>query len=55
MPAGNLVALVRRNGQIHIPNGSTTLSEGDRITIIGDAAGINRLYELYEKDTAMLS
>jgi len=55
MPAGNLVALVRRNGQIHIPNGSTTLSEGDRITIIGDAAGINRLYELYEKDAAMLS
>jgi amino acid transporter/mannitol/fructose-specific phosphotransferase system IIA component (Ntr-type) len=55
MPAGNLVALVRRNGQIHIPNGSTTLSEGDRITIIGDAAGINRLYELYEKDASMLS
>jgi amino acid transporter/mannitol/fructose-specific phosphotransferase system IIA component (Ntr-type) len=55
MPAGNLVALVRRNGQIHIPNGSTTLSEGDRITIIGDPAGINRLYELYQKDASMLS
>jgi mannitol/fructose-specific phosphotransferase system IIA component (Ntr-type) len=55
MPAGNLVALVRRNGQIHIPNGSTTLNEGDRITIIGDPAGINRLYELYQQDAPMLS
>jgi len=49
IPAGNLVALVRRNGQIHIPNGSTALSEGDRITVIGDPAGINRLYELYQR------
>ena len=55
MPAGNLVALVRREGQIHIPNGSTMLSEGDRITVIGDPAGINRLYELHEKGTGMLS
>ncbi|NBB74087.1 MAG: amino acid permease [Bacteroidetes bacterium] len=49
IPAGNLVALVRRNGQIHIPNGSTALSEGDQITVIGDPAGINRLYELYQR------
>jgi mannitol/fructose-specific phosphotransferase system IIA component (Ntr-type) len=55
MPAGNLVALVRRNGQIHIPNGSTTLHEGDRITIIGDPAGINRIYELYQKGAGMSS
>ena len=38
MPAGNLVALVRREGQIHIPSGSTTLNEGDRVTIIGNPA-----------------
>jgi len=55
MPAGNLVALVRRNGQIHIPNGSTALNEGDRITVIGDPAGIERMYELYQRDTASLS
>jgi mannitol/fructose-specific phosphotransferase system IIA component (Ntr-type) len=55
MPAGNLVALVRRNGQIHIPNGSTALNEGDRITVIGDPAGIDRMYELYQRDTASLS
>jgi len=48
-PAGNLVALIRRNGDIIIPNGSTELREGDRVTIIGDPAGIERLYELYRR------
>jgi len=47
LPAGVLVALVRRNGQITVPNGPTTLEEGDRVTIIGNPAGIERLYELY--------
>jgi amino acid transporter/mannitol/fructose-specific phosphotransferase system IIA component (Ntr-type) len=47
LPAGMLVALVRRNGQIHVPSGSTTLQEGDRMTVIGNPAGIDRLYELY--------
>ena len=49
VPAGNLVALIRRKGQIIIPNGSTKLEEGDRLTIIGDPAGIKRLYELYRR------
>jgi len=49
LPAGTLVALVRRNGQIHVPSGGTTLQEGDRMTIIGSPAGIDRLYELYRK------
>ena len=48
-PAGNLVALIRRGGDIIIPNGSTQLREGDRVTIIGDPAGIERLYELYRR------
>jgi mannitol/fructose-specific phosphotransferase system IIA component (Ntr-type) len=47
LPAGMLVALVRRNGQIRVPSGSTTLQEGDRMTVIGNPAGIDRLYELY--------
>ena len=46
LPAGNLVALVRREGQTLVPSGSTRLHEGDQITIIGDPAGIERLYEL---------
>ncbi len=48
-PASTLVALIRRNGDIIIPRGNTTLREGDRITIIGDPAGIQRLYELYRQ------
>jgi amino acid transporter/mannitol/fructose-specific phosphotransferase system IIA component (Ntr-type) len=47
LPAGVLVALVRRDGQITVPSGPTTLEEGDRVTIIGNPAGIDRLYELY--------
>ncbi|MEF8817146.1 MAG: TrkA C-terminal domain-containing protein, partial [Salinibacter sp.] len=47
LPAGVLVALVRRDGQITVPSGRTTLQEGDRVTIIGNPASIDRLYELY--------
>ena len=49
VPAGNLVALIRRRGDIIIPNGSTTFNEGDKVTIIGDPNGIKRLYELYRQ------
>ena len=49
LPAGVLVALVRRDGQIAVPSGGMELEEGDRVTIIGNPAGINRLYELYRK------
>jgi mannitol/fructose-specific phosphotransferase system IIA component (Ntr-type) len=49
VPAGNLVALIRRQGDIIIPNGSTEFQEGDRVTIIGDPNGIQRLYELYRR------
>jgi amino acid transporter/mannitol/fructose-specific phosphotransferase system IIA component (Ntr-type) len=47
LPAGVLVALVRRDDQIMVPNGRSTLEEGDRVTIIGNPAGIERIYELY--------
>jgi mannitol/fructose-specific phosphotransferase system IIA component (Ntr-type) len=47
IPASTLVALVRRNGRIVIPRGDTMLREGDRITIIGDPASVERLYELH--------
>ncbi len=50
LPAQSLIALVRRNGEIIIPHGDTVLKEGDRITVIGDPASIERLYELYKKD-----
>jgi len=47
LPAGVLVALVRREEEIIVPSGPTTLHEGDRLTVIGNPAGIDRLYELY--------
>ena len=46
-PAGTLVALIRRDGQSTVPSGSTILEPGDRITVIGDAAGIRALREQY--------
>jgi amino acid transporter/mannitol/fructose-specific phosphotransferase system IIA component (Ntr-type) len=49
LPAGTLVALVRRNGKIIVPNGGTTMREGDRVTIIGDPASIERVYELHRQ------
>ena len=49
LPAGVLVALVRRDEQILVPSDPMMLQEGDRLTIIGSPAGIDRLYELYRQ------
>jgi len=43
------VALVRRDDRITVPSGDEVLREGDRVTIIGNPAGIDRLYELYRR------
>jgi Trk K+ transport system NAD-binding subunit len=47
MPEGSLVALIRRKGETIIPRGQTVLEEGDRLTIIGDAHGIEKLNNEY--------
>ncbi|MDX1547380.1 MAG: amino acid permease [Rhodothermales bacterium] len=47
LPPGNLIALIHRDGQIIVPGGSTRLEAGDRITIIGEPEGIQRIYERY--------
>ena len=41
MPEGTLVALIRRESEFVVPRGNTVLEEGDRLTIIGDPAGIS--------------
>ena len=47
LPPHTLVALVHRDGAIAIPSGSTVLQAGDRLTILGDPAGIRQLEETY--------
>lgn len=49
LPQGNLIALIHRNGQSIVPHGNTELHAGDRITILGDAEGIQQLYEQYRR------
>lgn len=46
-PEGTLVAMVRREGQVFAPRGSTVLQEGDRLTIIGEPEGIAEVYSRY--------
>ncbi len=47
LPSGNSIALIQRGDDIDVPISDTILEEGDRITIIGDPAGIHRLYAQY--------
>ena len=47
MPDGCLVALIRRNGETIVPRGLTVLLKGDRLTIIGDIEGIEKLNDEY--------
>lgn len=49
LPARNLIALIRREGEMIVPSGSTVLEAGDRLTVIGEPASIDRLYELYRE------
>ncbi|MDQ3555503.1 MAG: amino acid permease [Gemmatimonadota bacterium] len=47
IPEGTLIALVRREGGALVPRGGTMLREGDRLTVIGDPAGIAELAERF--------
>ena len=49
LPTGALIAIVRRGSQTIVPRGSTTIQEGDRLTIIGDPKVIETLYENYHE------
>ena len=42
-PEGTLVALVRRDGEFLVPGGSTTLEAGDRLSIVGEARGLQEI------------
>jgi len=46
-PRGTLVALVRREGEILVPSGGTTLMAGDRLSIVGESSGIQAIRTHY--------
>jgi amino acid transporter/mannitol/fructose-specific phosphotransferase system IIA component (Ntr-type) len=47
LPPGCLVALIRRYGEMLVPQGRTVLREGDRLTIIGSPGGLKLLNERF--------
>lgn len=47
LPDGVLVALIRRNGKILVPRGSTILEDNDRLTVLGNPDDISRLRDRY--------
>ena len=48
---GTLIALVRRGPDVVIPRGATVLERGDRLTIIGEPAGLKALGERFKQET----
>ena len=48
LPAGCLVAAVRRSGRTLVPSGETEIRLGDRLLVIGEPGGpIQELFERY--------
>ena len=47
LPKGALIALVRRDGNVSVPDGSTEVFEGDRLTIIGSPASLEEIRRRY--------
>lgn len=47
LPAGCLIAAVRRAGRTLVPSGGTVLATGDRLLVIGEPGPIQQLYDTY--------
>ena len=47
LPRGVLVALVHRAGTVAVPGGETVLEAGDRLTVIGDPAGVGTVADRF--------
>ena len=47
LPDGTLIAMIRRDDELVIPKGDTTLLAGDRLTVIGRPEGISALRDRY--------
>jgi amino acid transporter/mannitol/fructose-specific phosphotransferase system IIA component (Ntr-type) len=53
LPPGCLVALIRRYGEMIVPQGRTVLRDGDRLTIIGAPLGLRQLLDKYGESTTL--
>jgi len=51
LPAGNLIAVIRREGETIVPSGNTQLEENDHLTIIGTEDSIRKFQDLYGNKT----
>ena len=47
LPDSTLVAMIRRGSEFVVPNGSTRIEEGDRLTVLGKPHGIIELRQRY--------
>ena len=47
IPKGCLITMLQRGSKMIVPNGNTVLTEGDRLTVIGDEKGLFELRKLY--------
>ena len=47
LPGGSLIVMIRRGHELVVPRGDTVLAVGDRLTIIGDAPGIEALRTVF--------
>ncbi len=47
LPDGTLIAMIRRDDELVIPKGDTSLLAGDRLTVIGRPEGISALRDRY--------
>ncbi len=50
LPTACLVALVKRRGEVSIPDGQTTLAAGDTLTLIGEREAVEQLRTTLESD-----
>lgn len=50
LPDGTLIAMVRRRGEMIIPDGDTVFEEGDRLTVLGKAPAIDVLRKRFADD-----
>jgi amino acid transporter/mannitol/fructose-specific phosphotransferase system IIA component (Ntr-type) len=47
LPKGALVALIQREGDVHVPDGSSILREGDRLTVLGEPPALSEIRKRY--------